>query len=53
MNSLISSADATTHLKIVATALMTAIVVVWIGLTARSSYDTNAARITTSTNFIQ
>jgi hypothetical protein len=45
MNSSISCADATTHLKIVVTALITAIVVVWIGLTARTSYNSSAARI--------
>jgi hypothetical protein len=45
MNSSISCADATTHLKIVVTALIIGIAVVWIGLTARSSHDSSAARI--------
>jgi hypothetical protein len=53
MNSSISSADATTHLRIVVTALMTAIVVVWTGLAARSSYDANAAKIAMPATFIQ
>ena len=52
MNSSISSADATTHLRIVVTALMTA-VVVWTGLAARSSYDATAARIAISATFAQ
>ena len=52
MNSSIRSVDATSHLKIVVTALMAAIVIVWIGLTARSSYDANPARIATSAPFL-
>ena len=43
MNSSICSADATTHLKIVATALVAAIVIVWIGIAARGSTDGSAA----------
>ena len=46
MSSLISGADATTHLEILVPALMAATVVIWIGLAAGSSYDANAARIT-------
>jgi hypothetical protein len=37
MNSLICRADATTHLKIIATALLAANLVVWIGIAARFS----------------
>ena len=35
MNSSVCTADGTTHLKIIATALIAAIVVVWIGIAAR------------------
>jgi hypothetical protein len=48
MNSSISSADATTHLKIVVTGLAAAIAVVWIGLAARISSAANAATVATS-----
>ena len=37
MNSSLITADTTTHLKIVATALLAGIFVVWIGLSARVS----------------
>lgn len=48
MNSSISNADATTHLKIVATAFAAAIAIVWTGLAARISSDASTARIATS-----
>ena len=44
MNASICSADATTHLKIVATAVAVAIAVIWIGIATRPSPDTIAAR---------
>jgi hypothetical protein len=46
MNSSIFRADATTHLKIVATALLAASVVVWVGLAARISLTPIAASVT-------
>jgi hypothetical protein len=43
MNSSMCRADATTHVKIVATALLAAIVVVWIGIAARLSPTATAS----------
>ena len=43
MNSSMCRADATTHVKIVATALLAAIVVVWVGIAARLSPTTTAS----------
>ena len=48
MNVSICSADETTHLNILATALAAAIAVVWIGLAARISSDANSVRVATS-----
>ena len=46
MNSSICRADATTHLKIVATALLAASIVVWVGIAARISATQIAASVT-------
>jgi hypothetical protein len=43
MNSSMCRADATTHMKIVATALLAAIIVVWVGIAARLSPTTTAS----------
>jgi hypothetical protein len=43
MNSSMCRADATTHMKIVATALLAAIIVVWIGIAARLPPTTTAS----------
>lgn len=43
MNSSMCRADATTHVKIVATALLAAIIVVWVGIAARLSPTTTAS----------
>ena len=45
MNSSMCRADATTHLKIVATALLAASIVVWIGMAARISSTPTAASV--------
>ena len=50
MNASICSADAATHLKIVATAVAVAIAVIWIGIAARPSSDTIAARTAVPAN---
>jgi hypothetical protein len=44
MNSSLCTADGTTHLKIVATALVAAIVVVWIGIAARGTENSGQTR---------
>jgi hypothetical protein len=41
----ICGADATTHLKIVATALLAASIVAWIGIAARTSAASSAASV--------
>lgn len=46
MNSSMCRADTTTHLKIVASALLAASVVVWVGLAARTSATPTAASVT-------
>lgn len=46
MNWTICSADATTHLKIIATALFAATVVVWIGIVAHVSSSPRTASMT-------
>lgn len=51
MNSSICSADAATHAKIIIIALAAAIAVVWIGIAARPSSGTIAARAAVLANF--
>jgi hypothetical protein len=43
MNSSMCRADATTHVKIVATALLAAIIVVWVGIATRLSPTATAS----------
>lgn len=51
MNASICSAGVTTHSKIVTTAMAVAIAVVWIGIAARASSGTIAARAAAPANF--